>query len=594
MASVFSGTSLDFVRQSLRGFFIDELRLDQGWSDFIDELLAELDLEALYYLQRDGFPYLLSSDFYRELFGRGALPSGGSSTQVDASGTTPVSTVISGGYVYFVFNPAGENTSAYVPFAGWGPVSVESFICGPVVSENAAKSWVCEVADGSAVSIGAGGVITIKSSGFSDKVEMLGGMSPTFVIRVSLGAYEYYLNHLEDPGGVVFGLRQMSIPTEVNMAAVRVARGVAGTGSTLGGIRVDSESIYSRLLSLEWSVADGAALKRVPLPFQLVFLGRNNYTGVAFKEWSNYFTPVEVRSFAADGSVGSVVPTEDLRGMALLQPIYVVSGAPCLASGLSSQFFWGSGSSLIAPGGAISGDPANGIYGYDKRLWVVANNYSRLDETTATGAYLPDKVSRSNYLYAELPAGDSSVSGGGVSGVSALDAAGYVLSSELSDGEEEVAGSGDWYPTADPGFRWPEVYKYLAFGLHQEYIGRTFPSGDVSAVLCVFSSTRGEVAAAMGYEDGPEFEAYLAYIRNLMLRSMPVGVDFRFQFGDPEFVVNLGMTGGFGGKVDPQFSAELYKQDGGSWVKVDFNIEDSLGGEYRLVIRSNSRWAFKN
>ena len=60
--------TLDAVREVFRSYFLEELRVDPGWDEFLELILSNMDLRALDFMQSNGVPYSVAFNDFGTLF----------------------------------------------------------------------------------------------------------------------------------------------------------------------------------------------------------------------------------------------------------------------------------------------------------------------------------------------------------------------------------------------------------------------------------------------------------------------------------------------------------------------------------------------
>lgn len=397
------------LQQYFRDLFIDELRADVGWSEYIDLLVRHLDLRGFSFLQSGGVPYVSSFGSFGSLMG---VVGGSVVGSEDGSSSFCVVSEQADSYI-FAFNAPRVGSS--VLWFDYGDVRITSTVqevsyvpTGVAYSlESVVTGWFHTAsfyvpshleAEGS-LDLGAAETFWDSETSTLRNLELLGkeywlsevdlfrysGDQPCMllvrvpkVVEVSYGnpllvsgvLVDEVLSPQESGGRTVLtdfdlaGISVAGIPHVLNAAEVLHSRLVSGSGNSLYGVSAMQAGLFETMF--------GFPLDYSATPFRLMF-----ESGVSLGDFSKVYPAyVEFRQVqlplrgGAYWPLGSLSDSNEVLGL--------VSAESTIVNPLYD--FWGSGDSVVSPSSmdsdlrALYRKYGSSILGYDKKLWVVVSN----------------------------------------------------------------------------------------------------------------------------------------------------------------------------------------------------------------------------
>lgn len=642
------------LQRYFRDLFVDELRVDEGWSEYIDLLVRNLSLGNFDYLQTGGVPYTLHLGDFAGLLG---YSEGSLQDTPDSALQTAFCVVKRTDTAYILcFNaPRGGNDVAWfdygearitstmqeVVYRDAGDASHIGYFRTASFYTPKALTQVYE--DGVAVydeldlassywdaSRGLVSPISWDSLPWQESVELFDYSTSDqpcmLLMRVPYDVEESVGVSLRGHGGAVYptdlevaGIQLDSIPDTLNGSFILQSRQHSGAGTTLYGVNATQAGLFELLRGLG-----------LPVSFRL-YLAVGLQYGDPRVVYPNY---VEVRQVmdALRGSGGlSPWPVvswgygsyPEVVGMVVAEPTlvnpkydrwgYDKDGVECLVSS----------SSLNSKLREVYNRYGVSIFGYDKKLWVVCNN-SRLEERIGLGS--PYRATGSILVV------DGSVDEDGVLQV-AFDASGESLSGDFTlktyqsgDIRFAVLSEGEPWPTASGGLTTDLEYinsadsgEYsssggfliglpvasssapstqtiltdeshpmeLYEGITKDYRLTSLHSDSrPDTVIVSFDCSKSEFAEllkSLGLIDSlDDVDAYIAWLEDLLRRSVPLGMDVSVVFTPTTSSIAVGVSSIARG-VDAQ---ELY-------LLVDplqVVVHSPKPLYHPIVVRSNMEW----
>lgn len=372
----------------MRDLFLEELRVDQGWSEFIDLLLSSLDLTALGFTQTNGMrEQLLFSDYlsvigsdyscissYRGTDSTGAFTlhvvnpyvTGSAGTYYDYGDCRISSTVQRVTY-------STQDGSGIVPqesdfYQAWLYVpSGEEMVDGSVVLSqpwrDASVSPVTLWTSREALGLEWGRVVDLTTT--VDPVH--GDSLPcTFMVVVyddiHTDAGDVLLDYSSGSGVPVAcvdaGVQLGRVPQQLNVSAIYRARSRSGVGVSPSGVRPNMAGF--------WGILSGLGLVNTsPIPYSFYYYSGAD-RGTHARAYSDGVTLsyVDFRG-QVDATASAVDGANYLSPAETASYVGAVAAAPTpLVSAVWDS--WGVGNTTT-------------IYGYDKKYWVVGTNRATAD-----------------------------------------------------------------------------------------------------------------------------------------------------------------------------------------------------------------------
>lgn len=417
-------SELTRLQRYFRDLFIDELRVDDGWSEYIDLLVRNLALGSYSYLQTGGVPYLFRLGDFGALTGN--VRSGSVTSSTDASGVVsaiPFCPIMDVGDFYVLcFNlPVSSADSVWFDFgtADGTPIRLvgteqevvyeESAGSGSCVSYFPTASFYVPATSQEALSFVQGdslhlpsGISSWSALAWSSYADLLRDI--TFFVRipkvVEVSVGEPLL--VWDGSGEstvltdyeIAGFQLDSIPMQLNGSFILQARQAQGSGDSLYGVSATQAGIFETVR--------GFALDFERTPYRL-YLASGVDMGQTERVYDRF---VEFRQqLDGDQPLEEGWPVVSWDYPSYPELLGLVAAERTLVSTVFDS--WGkdessesglhtlvSSSSLNPALRAMYRKYGRGIIGYDKGFWVVVNN-SLLQQVYGLGStYKPSGVIR--------------------------------------------------------------------------------------------------------------------------------------------------------------------------------------------------------
>lgn len=629
MQSSGSSIALGAMRQVMRELFLEELRIDQGWSEYIDLLLESIDLSALAYTQTNGMRFALKFDEYASLYSA-AYGCISSYRGTDSTGA----------FTMYVVNPyVTDSVHTYYDYTDCriqSGVQTVSYTSSPAQGGTLQESsfhqcWLYvpsgeETVDGSLVlsqpwrdtNVSPVSLWTDRESlGISwDRVVDLyptvdpvhGDSLPcTFMVVV-------YDDLHTDAGDVVMdytsgsavpvpcsgaGVELARVPQQLNLSAIYSARYRSGAGVTLNGIKP--------FMAGMWSIVTGLGLTNTsPIPYRFHY-----YSGVD--------RGIGTRDYPSAETLGYV----DFRGQ-VDATASAVSGGNYLSPAMTADYV---GAIAAAPTPLVSCVwdrwgvlSQTAILGYDKKYWVVRSNRqaSDIDVLYIGGVSGSSVVWGDSGVYPSSPGvsfSPLSVSLGqqpqdSYSGVSTYGSGTISLSrvspetqvepsitdypsvgdfNTTTDGDGFLVGTPEGLPLVLPN----SVLGYDDYGLHKDVHLLSYTTSGVDRIVLSIGCLKQVFASwlvSQGFIDSvSDVDSYIADLTALLQKSAPVGITVQVSFEQIDMPVPLGAYASSESvtlfiEVTPE-SGSVGKSGGSVSAVVSANVPWQVAGEVGPYIR---------
>lgn len=620
---------LSGMRAVMRDLFLEELRVDQGWSEFIDLLLSSLDLTALGFTQTNGMrEQLLFSDYlsvigsdyscissYRGTDSTGAFTlyvvnpyvTGSAGTYYDYGDCRISSTVQR---VTYSTQDGSDIVSQESDFyQAWLYVpSGEEMVDGSVVLSqpwrDASVSPVTLWTSREALGLEWGRVVDLTTT--VDPVH--GDSLPcTFMVvvydNIHTDAGDVLLDYSSGSGVPVAcvdaGVQLGRVPQQLNVSAIYRARLRSGAGVSLNGVRPNMAGF--------WGILSGLGLVNAsPIPYSFYY-----YSGADRGTHDRAYSDGETLSYVAfRGQVDATASAVD--GANYLSPAETASYVGAVAAAptpLVSTVWdsWGVGNTTT-------------IYGYDKKYWVVGTNRSTADInvlylgclTGSTpvwgddGVY-PDSqgISFSPLTVSLGQQAQSSVRGASVYGSGAatlervspettvaIDITSYPTLSDFTTTTSTsgaLIGTPDGVPIVLPN----SVLGFNDYGLikdeHLLSYGLTQIDRIVLAVGCLKQTFVSWLLSQGFIATESEGDSYISWLTSLLQASAPLGLTVQISFEQIDMPVPLGVYGSSESvtlyiEVSPS-TASVGASGSSTSVDLSSNVPWTVSGEVGPYIR---------
>ncbi len=620
---------LSGMRAVMRDLFLEELRVDQGWSEFIDLLLSSLDLTALGFTQTNGMrEQLLFSDYlsvigsdyscissYRGTDSTGAFTlyvvnpyvTGSAGTYYDYGDCRISSTVQR---VTYSTQDGSDIVSQESDFyQAWLYVpSGEEMVDGSVVLSqpwrDASVSPVTLWTSREALGLEWGRVVDLTTT--VDPVH--GDSLPcTFIVVVYDDIHtdvgDVLLDYSSGSGVPVAcvdaGVQLGRVPQQLNVSAIYRARSRSGVGVSLSGVRPNMAGF--------WGILSGLGLVNAsPIPYSFYY-----YRGADRGTHDRAYSDGETLSYVDfRGQVDATASAVD--GASYLSPAETASYVGAIAAAptpLVSAVWdsWGVGNTTT-------------IYGYDKKYWVVGTNRSTADINVLylgcltgstpvwgdNGVY-PDSqgISFSPLTVSLGQQAQSSVRGASVYGSGAatlervspettvaVDTASYPTLSDFTTTTSTsgaLIGTPDGVPLVLPN----SVLGFNDYGLtkdeHLLSYGLTPIDRIVLSVGCLKQTLVSWLLSQGFIATESEGDSYISWLTSLLQASAPLGITVQISFEQIDMPVPLGVYGSSESvtlyiEVSPSTASA---ETSGSSTSVDLssNVPWTVSGEVGPYIR---------
>lgn len=609
---------LSGIRAVMRDLFLEELRVDQGWSEFIDLLLSSLDLTALGFTQTNGMrEQLLFSDYlsvigsdyscissYRGTDSTGAFTlyvvnpyvTGSAGTYYDYGDCRISSTVQR---VTYSTQDGSDIVSQESDFyQAWLYVpSGEEMVDGSVVLSqpwrDASVSPVTLWTSREALGLEWGRVVDLTTT--VDPVH--GDSLPcTFMVVVyddiHTDAGDVLLDYSSGSGVPVAcvdaGVQLGRVPQQLNVSAIYRARSRSGVGVSLSGVRPNMAGF--------WGILSGLGLVNAsPIPYSFYY-----YRGADRGTHDRAYSDGETLSYVDfRGQVDATASAVD--GANYLSPAETASYVGAIAAAptpLVSTVWdsWGVGNTTT-------------IYGYDKKYWVVDTNRSTADINVlylgcltgstpvwGDGGVYPDSqgISFSPLTVSLGQQAQSSVRGASVYGSGAatlervspettvaVDVTSYPT---LSDFTTTTSTSGALIGTPDgvPLVLPDSVLGFNEYGLTKDEHLLSYGLTPIDRIVLSFGCLKQTFISwllSQGFiATAAEGDSYISWLTSLLQASAPLGLTVQILFEQIDMPVPLGVYGS-------SESVTLYIEVSPSTASVG-----ASGSSTSVDLRSNVPW----
>ena len=636
MQSSGSSIALDAMRQVMRELFLEELRIDQGWSEYIDLLLESIDLSALAYTQTNGMRFALKFNEYTSLYSAdyGCISSYRGSDSTGAFTMYVVNPYVTDSvHTYYDYTDcriqSGVQTVSYISSPAQGGTLQESsfhqcWLYVPSGEETVDGTLVLSQpwrdADVSPVSLWTGreslGISWDRVVDLYPTVDPVHGDSLpcTFMVVV-------YDDLHTDAGDVVMdytsgsavpvpcsgaGVELARVPQQLNLSAIYSARYRSGAGVTLNGIKPFMAGMWSTITGLLLS-------NRLPIPHRYYY-----YSGVE--------RGVTVRNYPSDDTLNYVetrgrVNAEESaeEGSNYLSPAHTADFVGIIAAEATPLV-----SCLWDLWGVLS---QTSIIGYDKKYWVVKSNREASDINVLylgaiqgssviwgdSGVYPSSQGVSFSPLTVSLgqqPQSGRSVSAYGSGSVSIVrvspdtSAVPYITDYPLLDSFNTTT-SGDGFllgtPSGVPIVLPTSVLGDEVSGLHKDVHLLSYGVRSIDRIVLSFGCLK-QVFAAWLVDQGfistvDSVNDYISWLEDLLQRSAPIGIDVQVAFEQIDMPAPLGFYSSSESvtlfiEVDPT-TASVDKNGGSTSVDVSANVPWRVTGEvgpYIRVRKEDNTW----
>lgn len=618
MLSNSSSIAVGALRDVMRDLFLEELRIDQGWSEYIDLLLESVDLTALAYTQTNGMRFSIRFDEYASLYS--AAHSCISSYRGSDS---------TGDFTLYVVNPyvsdsthtyydytdcrirSGVQTVAYTDSPAQGGALQESsfYQCWLYVPSGAeviggdvvlSQPWrdtgVSPVAlwtDRESLGLSWSRIVDL----YSTVDPVLGDSLPcTFMVVVydelHTDAGDVLLDYTTGAGVPVSCagpcVELARVPQQLNLSAIYSARYGSGAGVTLNGIKPNMAGF--------WSIVTGLGFTNdSPIPYRFHY-----YSGVD--------RGISIRDYPSEETLGYV----DFRGQ-VDATASAVDGGNYLSPAQTADYV---GVIAAAPTPLVSCVwdrwgvlSTTEILGYDKKYWVVRSNRSASDiDVLYIGGVSGDSVTWGDsgvypdglgVSFSPLVVSLGQQAQDSYSGVSAYGAGSIALTrvspetvvdSSVTDyptlGDFNTATLGDGFivgtPAGIPIVAPNSVLGYNDYGLHKDVHLLSYLDSKVDRIVLSFGCLK-QVFAGWLVDHGfiasvEDVNSYIDWLEALLQKSAPVGITVQVSFEMIDMPVPLGVYAS-------SESVTLYIE-----VTPESGSVDDSGGSVSVSVSANVPW----
>lgn len=602
---------MDSVRQAFRRYFIDELRVDPGWSEYIDLLVSALDVRAIHYLQSAGVPFEFLFSAFGSLF-----ESSNSFVQVyhHKDGEDDKNA-----YTLLGFNmPFGATT-----YYDFGEARVTSMLqdvkdaSGVLTSWATCSLWVVPDTVTLEVLLAAGdswASFVAENAVWDSSVDLFKYDVSTpccFFVRV----WDYLHDSSDslispetkkDPSCV--GLQLVGVPDGVNASFVSGARQSSGVGNSLYGVSPYAVSLFRRLF--------GLGIDYTLCPFRVYLVAGSNL-GSTTVEWDSW---VEFRQVL--DALNSFAP---LSGSGYSELVGLVAAEDSLVSAVHD--LWGTGDNVVSsnsPSASLRAIFAKygSIVGYDKKLWVVGNN-SPGSKLIYLAGY-PDSSSEwgssARYVWASpsettiseeastssAPGGSFKVGYGGGSsagsGWSAKLTSDYSVPPQIYHSSELLPYAGfegivfgtpvsDADPVSIPLVTPDSATSAssISYGITKDYYDLSLNAGSIDRIILSFGCSQAQfysmlLASGLASSES-ECDGFIRRLEDILSASVPIGVRVQIEFNYRPSRVELSFA-----VNTPDLSPFVLFDDGGSGVSTKTISVGAVAGSTTVDILSNSEW----
>lgn len=601
--------TLDAVREVFRSYFLEELRVDPGWDEFLDLILSNMDLRALDFMQSNGVPYSIAFNDFGDLF----KTSGPFVEVLHVSDSSRSSE----GYTLLGFNmplrykflsESGLTTTDLQ----WFDFTAASLMSRPQsvsyytsTDLDAAPQWLLRPSCYYYVPQTEEEAVSLDTlQGLSVLVEPV--VPITWSERVDLFTYAdgkpccFFVkiwDYVHDESGAILrdavsgeyfptipALQLATVPETLNGAEILNARRRSGAGTSLYGTSPYASALFGALFGLGLNYAE--------VPFR-IYLASDDRLGTPTASYSSFVEFWQVLDALHDFLPRSVFLNPEVVGLVSAEDTRVDA----------VRDYWGTGDSIVSSFSTKDrlrriATRYGSILGYDKKLWVVGSNapFSDLNFLGHDGgdASAPYINTLPTDMYFTQYGSSASAPGGSVrvfSDVAAWEAYVYNTSDpiyispvtirlDLSSWSGKLLvsptdGSGvtDYLVTPDSRLGEP------VYGITKNYVDMSIPDGFINRLVLSFGVSEDTFIASQFGGDSAAASAFLSRLQSLLEGAVPAGVSVQVLFGTDAHPVTL------------RFAMEVGTPD--FFIRVSPSVVTSSGSESfssSVSVESNTAW----